>query len=150
MDYHVRIENVDSQPLAVVRRQARLGELKVVVPEACGVVWKAVRAMKLEGVGRHVAVYLDEVINLEVGVEVAKPFEARGDVIPSETPGGWVAAVRHFGPYARLHQAHEAIRAWCLAQGREVAGPNWEVYGHWTEDEAKLRTDVYYLLADGE
>jgi hypothetical protein len=31
-----------------------------------------------------------------------------------------------------------------------LAGPNWEVYGHWTDewnsDPAKIRTDVFYLL----
>ena len=27
-----------------------------------------------------------------------------------------------------------------------IAGPNWEVYTHWEEDPAKLRTEVYYLL----
>jgi len=26
------------------------------------------------------------------------------------------------------------------------AGPNWEIYGHWTDDPAQLRTDVFYLL----
>jgi hypothetical protein len=42
--------------------------------------------------------------------------------------------------------AHDAIVAWCRLHGRRLAGPRWEVYGHWTDDEAKLRADVYYLL----
>ncbi len=24
---------------------------------------------------------------------------------------------------------------------------SWEVYGHWSEDPAQLRTDVFYLLS---
>jgi hypothetical protein len=36
--------------------------------------------------------------------------------------------------------------AWCRTHGRRVAGPSWEIYGHWTEDESRLRTDVYHLL----
>jgi hypothetical protein len=31
-----------------------------------------------------------------------------------------------------------------------LAGPNWEVYGHWQDewnsDPSKIRTDVFYLL----
>jgi hypothetical protein len=51
-----------------------------------------------------------------------------------------------------LGEANEAILAWCRAHDRRRAGPSWEVYGHWHEDPAKLRTEVYYLLqmADGE
>jgi hypothetical protein len=36
------------------------------------------------------------------------------------------------------------------AQGHELAGPSWEVYGHWLDewnsDPRKIRTDVFYLL----
>jgi hypothetical protein len=28
----------------------------------------------------------------------------------------------------------------------EQSGARWEVYGHWTNDEAQVRTDVFYLL----
>jgi len=36
---------------------------------------------------------------------------------------------------------------WCRSQGHRLSGTRWEVYGHWTDDPSKLRTDVYYLLA---
>jgi hypothetical protein len=29
-----------------------------------------------------------------------------------------------------------------------MTGVDWEIYGHWDDDPAKLRTDVFYLLAD--
>ena len=69
MEYDVRLEQVGSRPLAVVRRRTSLQELSKVVPEACGTVWAVVRAQKVPGAGRHVALYLDDEINLEVGVE---------------------------------------------------------------------------------
>jgi hypothetical protein len=34
--------------------------------------------------------------------------------------------------------------------GREIALPFWEVYGDWSDDPAKLRTDVLYLLKNGQ
>jgi hypothetical protein len=73
----------------VVRRRAGFAELARVVPEACGVVWKVVQSQKIAGAGRHVALYLDDVINLEVGVEMAAPFAGYGEVIGSALPAWW-------------------------------------------------------------
>jgi hypothetical protein len=150
MEYVIRLEQLSSRPLAVVRRRARSQELSKVVPDACGTVWNVVRAQQVMGAGRHVAVYLDDQINLEVGVELDHPFAGHGGVIGSATPSGLVAATTHYGPYSLLHEAHEAIRRWCASKGYTLAGPTWEIYGHWkdewTSDQTKISTDVYYLL----
>ena len=155
MDYLVRIEQLDSLPLAVVRRRAARKELSKVVPDACGAVWDALRSQRVTGAGRHVAVYLDDRINLEVGVELDAPFAGSGDVVGSATPSGPVATTTHRGPYGRLNEAHEAIRLWCEKNGYPLAGPNWEVYGHWQDewnsDPSKISTEIHYLLAaDGD
>jgi effector-binding domain-containing protein len=154
VEYDIRLEQLDSRPLAVVRRQACLKELPYVVPEACGTVWGIVRAQRFTGAGRNVAVYLDDQINLEVGVEIAAPFAGCGELVGSATPAGLVATTTHYGPYARLHEAHNAIQTWCRNNRHMLAGPNWEIYGHWKDewnsDPAKIRTDVFYLLVLGE
>jgi effector-binding domain-containing protein len=154
MEYDVRIEQLDSRPLAVVRRRASSQELSRVVPDACGVVWNVIRSQQIAGAGRHIALYLDCVINLEVGVELDAPFAGHGEVVPSATPAGTVATTVHFGPYNQLGAAHQAICAWCAQHGYALAGPNWEIYGHWendwNNDPTRIRTDVFYLLkADG-
>ena len=154
MEYDVRLEQHTSQPLAVVRRRASIPELPTVIPDACGTVWSVMRAQQVTGLGRHVAVYLDCQINLEVGVEVAAAFAGYGEVVGSATPSGPVATTTHFGPYNKLGEAHEAIQRWCADNGHKLAGPTWEVYGHWLDewnnDPTKIRTDVFYLLvADG-
>src|SRR5215212_9900622 len=131
MEYDVRLEQASSLPLAVVRRRASQTQLSKVVPEACGAVWNVIRSQQVPGAGRHVAVYLDGQINLEVGVELEAPFAGHGEVIGSSTPAGPVATATHFGPYGQLHQAHQAILQWVAANGRTLAGPSWEVYGHW-------------------
>jgi effector-binding domain-containing protein len=150
MEYDVRLEQLASRPLAVVCRQATLQDLAKVVPAACGLVWGVVQAQKLAGAGRHVAIYRDDEINLEVGVELDAPFVGHGEVVGSTTPAGAVATSTHFGPYHRLAEAHQAVREWCADRGYRLAGPNWEIYGHWTDewnkDPAKIRTDVFYLL----
>ena len=111
-------------------------------------------AQGVAGAGRHVAVYWDDQINLEVGVELDAPIAGSGEVVGSATPAGLVAATTHHGPYGLLHEAHEAIRLWCDQHGYPLAGPNWEIYGHWqaewNSDPSKISTDIYYLLvSDG-
>ena len=150
--YAVEVQQLASVPLAVVRRQARPEELSSVVPECCGLVWESVRAQRTKA-GRHVAIYWDGSIRLEVGVELQGLFVDDGEVVRSATPAGAVASATHFGPYGELGAAHDAVKAWCKANGRRLAGPSWEVYGHWepawNDDPSRIRTDVFYLLTDG-
>jgi effector-binding domain-containing protein len=148
MNYQVEVRRVEAQTTAVVRRRASQGELSRVVPQGCGEVWAFVRA-GLPNPGRHLALYLDGEINLEVGVEVAQPFAGDGQVVCSSTPAGLVATAAHLGPYDRLGDAHRAVTRWCAAHGHALAGPSWEVYGHWTDDPTQLRTDIFYLLREG-
>src|SRR5262249_29793272 len=68
------------------------------------------------------------------------------------TPPGTAATTTHFGPYNLLPEAHDAIRDWCKNHGYALAGPNWDIYGHWLhewcDDPSKIRTDVFYLLKE--
>jgi effector-binding domain-containing protein len=149
--YGVQIQHVPSVPLAVVRRQVHPSEFSRVVPECCGVVWQVVRAQHTRA-GRHVAICWDESIRLEVGVELHGPFVEDRDVVHSATPAGLVASTTHLGPYGGLARARDAIRQWCNANNRVLAGPRWEIYGHWLEewdkDPSQIRTDLYYLLSE--
>ena len=147
--YDVRIETVDSGPLAVVRRQASQAELASLVPACCGLVWEAMRSQRVKA-GRHVALYWDDSIRLDVGVELLGPFTDDGEVVASATPAGAVATTTHLGPYDGLGAAHDAVARWCAANGRRPAGPSWEIYGHWQREwdtnPTAIRTDVYWLL----
>jgi effector-binding domain-containing protein len=146
----VQVARFDSIPLAVIRRQARQAELSRVVPELCGLVWNVLRAQQIKG-GRHVALYWDDSIRLEVGVELSVPFAERDGVVRSATPAGLVASATHLGPYGRLGAAHEAIVHSCKANNHRLAGPSWEIYGHWLPEwdanPSLIRTDIYYLLS---
>jgi effector-binding domain-containing protein len=147
MNYRVDIITVTAQPIAVVRRQAKQAELSRIVPAACGEVWNFVKAAGIPA-ARHVAVYLDSVMNVEIGVEVTAPFEGDGNVVYSTLPAGSVVTTSHHGPYHLLGGAHDAVNQYCRQHGLRKAGTSWEIYGHWTDNPAQLRTDVFYLLAD--
>jgi effector-binding domain-containing protein len=147
--YAIHLREELSNPLAVMRRQANAAELSWVVPECCGLVWNVIRAQDARA-GRHVALYWDGSIRLEVGVELLGPFVETGDVVRSATPAGTVAWTTHVGPYGGLGAAHGAIREWCRANGYRLAGPSWEIYGHWqrewNDDPSQIRTDVFYQV----
>ena len=114
-------------------------------------VYAAARAGTVHLDGQNVFIYHgapDRPNELDVafGVGVRAPFVAVGAVQPTPLPVGEVATTTHRGSYAKLGTAHEAVVEWCRLHGRRRAGPSWEVYGHWTEDETRLRTDVFHLL----
>jgi effector-binding domain-containing protein len=149
MAYVVQVQSLESLPLAVIRRQVRPSDLGRVVPECCGLVWNVLRAQQARG-GRHIAIYWDNAIRIEVGAEVFGPFLERNEVVRGATPAGLIATTTHLGPYVGLGAAHKAVQEWCRANGHRLAGPKWEIYGHWQPewdtDPSQIRTDVYYLL----
>ena len=87
-----------------------------------------------------------DVVDVEFGVGITAPFASVGEVRPVDLPVGEVATTTHWGAYAGVGAAHAAVVEWCRANGRTTSGVSWEVYGHWTPDEAQQRTDVYHLL----
>jgi effector-binding domain-containing protein len=132
---------VPAQPIAIVRGPATMATLP-----------KSIRALfdefyagfKGKG-GLNIVFYptFSEVraFEIECGVQV----ETGGN---SSTPAGTVATTVYWGPYDQMKPAHMAIHQWVRDNGRRIAGPSWEVYGHWSDDPAKLRTDIFYLLAE--
>jgi effector-binding domain-containing protein len=146
MDYTVEVKQLEPQLTGVVRFQASIPDLPKVIPQACGEVWTFFRASGLPKPGRNIAVYLDQVMNIECGVEVEQPFVGNDRVVCSKSPAGLAATTAHWGPYHLLPNAYAAIKKWCAAHGHTLCGAGWEVYGHWTDDPTQLRTDVYMLL----
>jgi len=153
MHYKIEVKHSGPALTAVIRSRVRPQELSKFVPAACGEVWSFIRSAGLPKPGRHVALYLgDEQGSVEVGAEVAEQFAGNDRIQCSQLPAGRVASAVHFGPYARLAEAHKAIREWCAERGYQLSSVSWEIYGHWQEswnaDPSKIRTDVFYLLDD--
>jgi effector-binding domain-containing protein len=147
--YDVRVWEVQSIRLLTVPRRATPAQLATTVPEACGAVWNALRGQNQRG-GRNVAIYWDGEVRLDAGVEFDGTFVSE-ECHVTQTPAGLAASVVHFGPYAQLGAAHDAVRQWCRANDYEAVGANWEIYGHWQaewdRDPSQIRTDVYYQVS---
>ena len=137
--------------IAAVRTRVRAGRVAAVFKEFLDQVYAAARSGAIELDGQNIFVYRDVAenpgaIDVLFGVGAKAPFADVGSVTYTQLPLGEVAAATHWGSYADLGNTHSAVRAWCKENGRKPAGVGWEVYGHWNEDPAKLRTDVFYLL----
>jgi effector-binding domain-containing protein len=152
MPYQIKLTNTEAILTAVIRSHVQPKELSKFVPAACGEVWSFIRSAKLPRPGRHTALYLDAGL-VEVGAEVSERFTGNERVHCSQLPAGCVVTTTHFGPYARLGDAHSEIRRWCAEQGHRLSSICWEIYGHWDEswntDPSKIRTDVFHLLVQG-
>lgn len=149
MEYQVTVETVVEQPIAAARQRTTYQLVSRQIGDLLSHPWAFLKSRSdLRSDGHNVAIYWDETGegSIEVGVQVIARFESSDTVICSSTPAGTVARTTHFGPYNRLGAAHQAVRKWCEQSGPQIAGLNWEVYGDWDDDPAKLRTDVFYLL----
>ena len=148
-------EQVTAQTLAAVRINVALPNVAKSFRGPLDKVWNFMRqqeGLHVRG-GLNTFIYrCDEQNNpngevpIDFGVQVTRPFAQEGDVICVTTPSGLAACMIHRGPYHRLGETHATVQAWCAADGHVVAGVNWEVYGNWNDDPAKLETRVCYLL----
>ncbi len=152
MDYEVVTKSVGAQALAAVRRRVRLGEVWKAWKPALDLVWEFLRTQEgLRTDGHNCFLYHqrapgEDTIVVDFGVQVIRPFPDTGEIVCTETPPGEVAMTTHIGSYGKLAAAHDAINSWRAANGRTFGACSWEIYGDWTDDEAKLETEVVYLL----
>ena len=153
MKYDVVVETAQADLVAAVRATVPLGDIARAWKPALDQVWAFLKTKGGElDPGHNLFLYhhperRNEAMNIDFGVQVARPFEREGDVRCIETPTGEVATTVHVGPYDRLGDAHNAIHAWCAANNRKIAQASWEIYGDWNDDPALLKTAIKYLLA---
>jgi hypothetical protein len=95
----------------------------------------------------NVMLYRGDVPHVEVGLPAEAPADPPRRIVASALPGGTVATTKLRGGYDGLPAAHQAVRDWCAAEGHRLAGPRWEVYGHWHDDPERVETDIAWLLA---
>jgi effector-binding domain-containing protein len=56
------------------------------------------------------------------------------------------AYYKHIGPYSLIKQAGQAMNDEIKRKGFEATLPYVEIYGHWTNDESKLETELLMPL----
>ena len=153
MIYEIRVSAALPRPLAAVHHVVRSSEIPSVIQGLLGEVWQFLREQSVTSTGRNIAIYTgasdgqpDPLLDAVFGVEVHEVIPSSDRVVAAETPAGPLVSTVHWGRYDRLGEAHDAVQAWCRANGHRLSGTCWEVYGPWSDDWAKVRTEVIYLL----
>jgi effector-binding domain-containing protein len=149
--YDVSIERTAECPTAVVKANTTWREFRTLWPTLLDEVWALLRSTPgLRTEGHNVMLYRHTVPGVEaaveVGVQVTGSFTAAGRVVPSTLPAVEAAATVHGGVPAEIGAAHSAVRAWCSAQGREVTGVSWEIYGDPDPQTGHFDVAVYWEL----
>jgi effector-binding domain-containing protein len=148
-NYDVRIVTTQATPTAVVAATTTWQEFPRLWRPMLDDVWAFLHdeSTTVYKDGHNVMLYKDGVPNVEVGVMVTASFSPVGRVIPSTLPAGRAATTTHRGGPQLLGAAHDAVRAWCAANGHMLAGPSWEIYGDPDSATDAFAIDVYWLLA---
>lgn len=144
--YSVTVEDVETRPTAVVPATTTWPEYPAVWRQLSDEVWACLRAGGVTRGCRNVMLYLDDTPRVEVGVELLVPCELTGRVVSSTLPAGRAAKTVHYGSYAELGAAHDAVITWCAEQGLTRTGVRWEVYGPHSDDPAEVWTEVYWQV----
>src|SRR4051794_15001319 len=149
MEPTVSIVATTPTPTAVIRETTTWARFPTLWGELLDQVWGYVRGAGVQA-GRNVMVYLDDVPNVEVGVEFEGTVTApSGRIVASALPHGRAATTVARGAPSRegIATAHAAVIAWCDANGHARTGVRWEVYDHWRDDPDSFETAVYWLIA---
>jgi effector-binding domain-containing protein len=146
-----RVTTVTPRLIAAVRSRTTRPGLPAAIRAGLDKVWPQI----IDRRGLNVVVYhpsephgLGKEFEIETGVEVAAGFQPAAPVYLTETPAGRVVTAAHLGPYDKMAAAYDAIHEYVRTNRLELAGPSWEVYGHHSDDPAKLRTDVFFPIRE--
>jgi effector-binding domain-containing protein len=147
---HPELRELSPQETAAIHAETTIGELPMVLRELLPEAFETVTKAGVEPAGMPFVRYLemtDDRVAIEVGVPVRRRFAATGRVHPYTLPGGTVAVGQHWGPYEAIGQSYDELGRWVGKQGRQPAGPMWEMYFTDPEaepDPAKWRTDLFW------
>jgi effector-binding domain-containing protein len=145
----VSIETVAAEPMAAVAARTDFAGLPKAITGGLDKIYAVLRAGDYGPLGCNTVYYAPGIpmMNLMIGVRLSQPFPGpQGEVVAAETPAGEVVHAAYFGDYATMKPAHDAAHEEADRLGRRITGASWEVYGDWSDDPEKLRTDIYYLL----
>lgn len=148
MHYDPVITTVAAQPLAAVAARVRPEHMGEVVFKALDSVHAALRAGDYGPYWGDVVLCEGEdddgVMDLRIGVGLARPFPGLGRVAPWTTPGGEAVQVTHLGAWSERGVAHDAAKDAAARLGRRLTGVHWEVYGAFDLAARTRPTDVFY------
>ncbi len=108
--------------------------------------WQVVKSNGLKNKGQNIWVYeLNE--KVFAGVELENVPGNNAGLEQKSISLIKYAYYKHIGPYSLIKQAGQTMRSELKSKGFEATFPYIEIYGHWTQDESKLETELLMSLA---
>jgi effector-binding domain-containing protein len=154
MAYEIRRIEALPRTLAAVRATINLSELSTAIRPLFDEVWSFLHENGIQPTGHNAIYYASTEMtpagemrfDAYCGVEVHEKLPAHDRIGAVETPAGVVATAVHWGAYEGIPAVYDELRNWCAANRLEPTGASWEIYGDWTDDPSKLRTDVFMQI----
>lgn len=107
------------------------------------------RGAMAAGHGHNFILYSNETKEggtLLVGVLDRQPGGADPDVKVAHIPGGRVIMAAHWGDYGRMRETYDVLHAEVKTKGLKRAPMSLEIYGDWSDDPTKVKTDLHLYL----
>lgn len=148
----VEIVQCPSQPTAVRKFETAFAELSANIRKGMDSVYALLPSLNVAPHGHNVVLYKGAVVPgpapIEVGVIVGRTFAKTGEVEPSTLPAGAAARIVHVGPYFEMRRSYLQLEEHLANAGLKRTNLSWEIYGDWTDDPAKLETEIFIQLRE--
>ena len=153
MDYKFDVRQVPTQPVLLVRRTCKQGEIGATVGAALAAVNATSKKLGAKTAGPPFARYTswrETDCDMEIGMPVAAAVQSSDADVQSAQLGGIQALhTVHLGRYEKLGAAYDAGAQWLAANKRQPSGPPWEVYVTDPREEAnpdEYKTEIFWPL----
>jgi predicted transcriptional regulator YdeE len=107
--------------------------------------WLTVKQHDLKTKGQNIWIYESDHA-VFAGVEMVQPPSAATGLEYKTVTLPQYAYYKHIGPYSAISQAGQAMRVDAASAGFEATLPYVEIYGHHSNDESKLETEIFWTL----
>jgi effector-binding domain-containing protein len=107
--------------------------------------WKEIRSKEIKNKGTNYWVY-DRNDVLFTGVELEQDIPVDSKLEAKKIDLTKYAYWKHIGSYSKLKDAYSGMNEELRKRNIDFYYPFLEVYGHWTNDETKLETEIIFSL----
>jgi effector-binding domain-containing protein len=107
--------------------------------------WQIVKEKKINNKGQNVWIY-EHGEKVFAGVELSEALEQETGLEQKNISLVKYAYYKHIGPYRLIKQSGQDMIEELKNRGLEIAEPYIEIYGHWSNDESKLETELLMAL----
>jgi effector-binding domain-containing protein len=131
MSYEIKLLELPDQPTLTIRATQAVTDLPQFFGRVYGSIMQYLTETGQIPTGMPFATYYNmdmQHMDVEAGFPVAEALPARGEIQPSQIPGGKFISTIHVGPYNSIEPAYNALAEWAKQNGVKPTGIAYEYY----------------------